>query len=671
MALSNRLVVSVACLASLAVSGFAQKPSSNSGQDVIKPFRQIRTSAATTDSTYDFFPAINPGYSLRFINPNHETGWVPLKGEPNSLPVGENTNVQNVTPGTKWPAISATGWTPPDPDLGVGPTHVVVVVNSSIAFFTKSGQKVFEQTFGNFFSSVPGVTNFLFDPKCFYDTISKRFMVICLEQADNNRISKGLVAVSDDSNPIGTWHKYRVELKQTVSGADFWLDYPGWGYNKDAVVITGNMFGFAGGYNGIQYAVLPKAPMLTGAALTVSYLSSPGSTVHPMRSFDATTDKIFMGTVESSSSIKLGVLTNLLTTPTLTTSVVTVPSFEFPGNSESTAGHQLDAIGGRMMNAFFRGGKLVLAHTVRPSGGQPNAARWYEFNVGTWPTSGNPTLAQAGNVLGSSGQHFSMPAVTSNSKGDIAMVFARSSSQICMDFMGAGRKRTDLPGTMGAAKLLGTSIGATYGGSGGNRFGDYFGAAVDPSDDTTFWGVGMVAASNGDWLTVVNNFQISAPSGGGSTTSTYPPTSISMVQGTSSFGTLADVLKSDNRYFTIGSEFADRVGQVAASEATFTVTKPGSQFTSLGLNAENSGATGVTTSVFIWNWADGKYVYIGAFPSGVSDTLKSINILAGFSSYISSSRQVKVMLRAVSPQTVGRSPIPFNYRLDLLQLKGD
>ncbi|HMS56244.1 MAG TPA: hypothetical protein PKA27_12665 [Fimbriimonadaceae bacterium] len=646
-----------------------QMATAQGGTDIVRPYKRVQLPAPTVVSTHDFFPQVNPGYSLRGIRAPHDPGFEPPRLDRNSLVAGQNTELQNVLNGSKWPAISATGWTPPDPDLGVGNSHVVVVVNSSIAFFTKAGVKTFEQTFENFFSSVPGVTNFLFDPKAMYDPIAQRFYVVCLEQSDADKISKGIVCVSDNADPNGNWFIYRVETKQVVGANEFWLDYPGWGFNKDAIVMTGNMFGFTGGYNGIQYIVMPKAGMLAGTAPVASYLTTPGGTAHPARTIDANLDKIYFATVASTNAIQVGVLTNLTGTPTLQTRNVTVPSFEFPNASESTNGRQLDAIGGRLMNAFWRGGSLIAAHTVRPAGGQPNAARWYEIATNNFPAA-NPTLVQSGNVVGPSGVHYSMPAATSNSAGDIAVVFARSSASICMDFMGAGRKRTDPLGTMGAAKLLSTSPGNTYGGPGGNRFGDYFGICVDPVDNTTFWGVGMVAQTNGNWLTVVNSFQISTPGGGGGLP-TFNPTSIVKVQGGASFGTVADATNSDNRYFGVPSIPVARTGQVASAAATYTVNKSGTQFGTMGLKLESSAATGVTVSIFGWDWANGSYKYLGAIPSGAADASKTFVIPASsIRTFVSTSRQVKILVRGISPQRTTSTPVPFNFRIDQIQLYG-
>lgn len=657
---------------SLAVLAVATAASAQENVTNLKPFRRLTAPAPITINTLDFYPQVDPGYSLKTIRPENESGFNPPVFDANSLFVGENTNVQNVsTPGPKFPAIDATGWTPPDPDIAVGPNHVVVVVNSSLAFLTKAGVKTFERTFGSFFSSLPGLTSFLFDPKAFYDPISKRFFVLACEQSGSGNISKACIGVSDDSDPNGNWRMYRIETKQTVSGSDFWLDYPGFGFNKDAVVITGNMFGFSGGYNGIQYICIPKAPLLTGGTPTVSYLSTPGGTAHPARTIDATLDRVYVVNFSSTSAAKVAVITSPATNPQLTTRDVSIPTWTGPTPSDSTSGHQLDGLDGRTLNCFYRGGRLVFTHTARPSGGENNACRWYEIATNGFPAS-NPTLVQAGNVKGQAGQFFSMPAITSNSKGDIAMVFARSSSSIVMDFMAAGRKRTDPIGTMGAPKLLQTSEGSTYGGTGVNRFGDYFGIGVDPKDDTTFWGVGMIARGDGGWRTVVNSFQITPPSGTGGGLPVYRATSISMVTGTGSFGGVTEVQSTDDRYFTIGSTPVDRTGHVAAAEATFTLDKLGSQFTQLGLDLEAAAATGCTSSFYAWNWTTGAYEYIGATPAGATDVRKTIAIqAANITRYVNGSKQVKILVRGVSPIGTNRNPVPFNYRLDLVQLFGE
>ena len=71
---------------------------------------------------------------------------VPLApGIPNEMPVGGLIESLRVGPISNFPGIEQTEFTPPDPSLAVGPSHIVEVVNSAIAIYTKDGTATFTQ----------------------------------------------------------------------------------------------------------------------------------------------------------------------------------------------------------------------------------------------------------------------------------------------------------------------------------------------------------------------------------------------------------------------------------------------------------------------------------------------------------------------------------------------
>lgn len=588
--------------------------------------------------------------------------------EANTIQLGGVMPTQAPISTTKqFPAIGATGWVPPDPDVAVGQNHIVAVVNVAIAFYTKTGTRLFQQTLdgAGFFSGME-VTSFCFDPKVFYDSSSNRFFVIILEKQDSpSTISKCLVAVSDDGDPNGIWHRYRIEAKQTVNNAEYWLDYPGWGANKDSVLITGNMFGFTSGYNGIQYILINKAEMLTGAEPVINYFGMPGDSVQVMRTPDNTLDTLYAVSHTGPNTAMLHAFTDLLGTPVLTTVPVAIPTFTRPTSPvTSTGGRLLDSLDGRFLNCQVRNGRLYTAHTVRASTDGTNGSRWYEFNINGWPSSGsNPTLRQAGTVALGSGIHYWMPAIAVNAGGDIAMVFSRASSSITADFMATSRRSTDPLGFMGTPVRLVQSIGSTYGSPRDvNRWGDYFGCQVDPVDNQTFWGIGMIANAGGSWQTVVNSFKVSTPFSGNAT-------SIAKFEGGTATGSLSNVLASDNLYFTVNSAPVDRTGQVASATATFTVSQ--SNIATLNFNMETAAATNVTGSLFIWDWTTSKWVYVGATPQTSADKTWTLGVSAPFSRYINSStKQVKILVRAIMPFSTIRPAVPFQFKIDRLSYSG-
>lgn len=410
--------------------------------------------------------------------------------------------------GASFPGIGSTGWYPPDPSMAVGPNHVLQCVNSSIAWTDRGGNNRVQQTAATFFSGV-AQTTFIFDPKCFYDRLNDRFVVLFVEEQDSTAISNALIAVSDDADPTGTWYRYRIDAKLTNSstGASYWMDYPGFGYTKDAYVVSGNMFGFVSGFAGVQFIVIPNAPLLSGQpASAVSLVDSSGASAQVAEAVDATTDVAFSVSRSGTSALRVYAIQNASTlTPSAVYTSVAVPSNSSPAtDAVSTGGYTLDSIDGRVFNAAWRSGRLVTAHSSTPSSGAPLAVRWYEVNTGSWPASGAVSLVQAGLVSDPSLNYFT-PAISKNAAGDISLLFTASSSSVTANIMVAGRTAGDPAGAMGTPTVLRTSDGTAYT---QGRWGDYFKVEVDPLDDTTFWGVGEFVRSGGSWGTEILSWSV-------------------------------------------------------------------------------------------------------------------------------------------------------------------
>lgn len=661
----SNLVLRTGAMAGLAVvlasSALAQ-------QGTIKASKRMIGPRAVKESTLSVFPQIDERIHLRGVRPEHEVPdtWRKPDTGPNSLPVGGLLSQPRANVTAKFPGIGFNGSWPADTNFAVGPGHIVQVVNTSIAFYTKSGNKIFQQTInggGGFWGSV-GAGGFIFDPKAFYDPISNRYFVVALDLNEGSSISKILVAVSDDSNPTGSWFKYRIEAKQTINGVASWLDYPGWAANKDAVVCTGNMFGFGAGFQGGSLIVMSKAQLLTGGAPTITYFVDQNYTIQPTRTVDATADKIYAISEQNNTSLKLYALTNLTSTPALTFRSLTVPTYATPpGVVPSQGGTFLDSLRFIVMNAWQRGGKVVCAHTVGKTQGSSEAMiRWYEINMNGWPTTtGTPAVAQSGNVSPAAGQSNIQPAVTMNGVGDISVIYTRASSSIIADIMIAGRKQSDPPGTMGAPQLVQNSTTVWN----RQRWGDYSDIAVDPLDDTRFWGTNMTA-EGGQWGSTIQTWLISQPGGGGGGGTAVEPTSITMFQGAGSSGDVNSVKLSDDLYFDVTSMPETGLGQIAAAELSFTL--PAGTVDQLRGKFEMVGVTGTTGMVWLYNWTTNKYENIKAFSvKGSGNTVNTVPI-ATPATYVSPGREVKMVVRGLLPQRRGSMPPSFKFRSDQILL---
>ena len=144
--------------------------------------------------------------------PPHKKPNFPEVGPPNQLTAGGGISNTAIHDESGFDAISNTAWNPPDPSLAVGPNHIVATVNMAIAFYDKDGNEEFSALLNDsgdpgFFEDI-GAGGFTFDPKCFYDQHSQRFVVLALEYYSGE--SWITIAVSDDSDPNGVWYKYRT-----------------------------------------------------------------------------------------------------------------------------------------------------------------------------------------------------------------------------------------------------------------------------------------------------------------------------------------------------------------------------------------------------------------------------------------------------------------------------
>jgi len=119
--------------------------------------------------------------------------------EPGAEPVAAPTASINFA------GIATTGWIPPDCTMAVGPLHVLLSVNSSLAIYNKTGgAAVLQRTLTQWFSNVvQGMT--IFDPKAVYDQHAGRWVVLAVAVQNNPSKSLHLLSISSSSNPLGPW----------------------------------------------------------------------------------------------------------------------------------------------------------------------------------------------------------------------------------------------------------------------------------------------------------------------------------------------------------------------------------------------------------------------------------------------------------------------------------
>jgi hypothetical protein len=424
----------------------------------------------------------------------------------------EDRSLPSVVLGTSFAGLAypdSGGCVPPDTIAAAGPSHVVELVNNTIAFYSNpNGTRVSQQSLTAFFSPLGGVLA-LTDPVVSYDELRGRFVVGELDYnaTDQSRFD---FAVSNDSDPTHGFTLRRFEMNDGVGGFGF-ADFPRLGWNADAYVVSFDMFTNHANFDHVDTLsidknslagfrqVVPQGPLqFTSLAPATMHGALPGG---PMW---------FVGTgaLSLGQSVRVVQMTNVLSNnSTYTTFQVSVPSSTAtPAANQPRNGGLIDTNDDRILNAAWRNNRLVASQTVGFDGSAH--ARWYDFNTGT----AAPTLTEEGEINRGPGVNTYFPSIEIAANGDLGMTFNESSSSEFMSMYVTGRRLTDAPGTMqtpvlsrAGQAIYGDITGAVY------RAGDYSGISVDPTATATFWAANefATAASTNNWGTWITAFRLS------------------------------------------------------------------------------------------------------------------------------------------------------------------
>lgn len=621
-------------------------------------------------STYSFFPQVNTSMTGKNVKPDH-------KGPKNGLPEGPANNIFNGTAsnsttyihGAKFPGISFTGSFPPDPSIAVGPDHVVQVVNTSISWYRKAdGFQQFQQamTPGAFLAGVPGVSNFTFDPKCFYDASSDRFMVVVLDVDFENEVSAIVVCVSDDSDPNGTWFRYRIDNTYEDEDGDlFWGDYPGWGFGDTYVTCATNLFPFTADKGAFaQLQVFRKDQLINNSEVFEFLFLDPSSFTFQIARSQGTSDGSTYGlTLASSTQVKVLKISDNFGTPTAFTKTVGIPGGG-GGTSIASQGGILDGITGRMMDTSVSNGKMVGAFTVgiNPNISNWGAVQWFEIDLTTMSPTTSPTLTQAGKLQSPNlFESYWMPAITINDKGVIALVCSFSTPTTNPTMIFAARKPSDPLGTLGAPITVASS---TANSGGINRWGDYAGIGVDPNDEDIFWVCAeLLAGAPGMWTTEIDNFEIQFNS-----TTVIPPSTLTPVIGAGLAGGVHSLATNNGDYYDQSSLGVPGRGMYSAYDLTFNTGFTNAEIDVLRFELSSQVSAGLAAGyVYMWSFEDNIFVPLRIAAIRTTERLEIFETLNN-RGFVGPAGEVKIRLFTLQPVSKVGTLTPYILSTDLGQL---
>ena len=382
---------------------------------------------------------------------------------------------------------------PPDPELAVGPNHIIAVVNVAFEIYDKNGNVLSgPTTFSSFFNGTPGCTSTgVFDPNVLYDEEHDRFVLGVDGNGDDY-----CVAATTGPDPTGSWNRYGFA---TDIGGSF-FDYPHAGVGLNAIYLGANMF--KGGFFEARVWAMDKFALYGGFTLSVVTHSTGGEgTPQPMNLHGFAqgtwpaggphyilTDAQFNGATYGVWSWDDPFGADVFTdTGTVNLSAFTGISAGFPIDApQAGSSDLLQANDWRVQDAEYRNGRIWMANTMscNPGGGTVDCIRWAQIDPA------GPTIVDAG-VFASNGEYRFFPDVAANDCDDMAIGYTKSSTGMFPAVFVTGRESSDTPGTLQAEVQMksGEKAYDSFQRPGPHRWGDYSGMTIDP-DGQTFWYLG-------------------------------------------------------------------------------------------------------------------------------------------------------------------------------------
>ena len=450
-----------------------------------------------------------------------------------ALPKGNDPAWQikmGTSPAPKAPIVSFDGPTsayyPPDANGTAGPNHFMQTINSVYAIYSKTGALLAGPTNLNLlFGSVTGATCNDGDPIVLYDEQADRWLVVEFSVCGTNDYM--LFAVSQTNDPTGSWHRYSFDVDDMpdYEKIGIWQDGYYMGTNnsgagkKDIYVFerskmllgqTAQMVGFDNAWRPTTIDGFMCVPPVDNDGVFAP-AGSPGL-------FITINDDAIAGGSDQLWIYELAVNWTTPTSSTFTRSQqLAVPAFDsnfgadWDNIKQPNTTRELDAIPQVVMNApqyrnFGTYQTLVCCHTVDVNATDRAGIRWYELRK----TSGTWSLRQSGTYSPDVNSRW-MGSIRLNGQNEIGLGYSISSTTVYPGIRYTGQTATAYAAGAGTLDLTEQTITTgTYSQTAYNRWGDYAGLSVDPSDDRTFWFTTEYIGAASARKTRIASFQVGA-----------------------------------------------------------------------------------------------------------------------------------------------------------------
>jgi hypothetical protein len=382
------------------------------------------------------------------------------------------------------------GISPADPNIAVGPTYIVETINTAMSVYTKSGTETSHTEFSDLFA--PATHVFCADPRVIYWSWDDRYAIVCTDTTPANQTTR--LAVSATADPNGSWHTWST-------GPNTALDQPNVEATKDKLVVGGSTT--ISGVSSSVFWAYQKSDLLSGlAAPRVKYLSTPRGQFQAVVQSTATASAYFVQAYPGGNDLYLAKIGG---TPATGVSLKILDL----GAYHLTAPAAPAIPGGFLGGGYLDGRITSAAYEVTTAGRKIiQYSGMAECGTRVCNATGRITFTSAGpastyvRTFSESSWDDTYGAVAVDGAGRAFEVYSRSNATTTPQaaIVTSGFRTIvarSVPGTMSC------HVGATP--PCDERWGDYLGAAQDPSNHEELWFVGLYQTASGDdgWTTII------------------------------------------------------------------------------------------------------------------------------------------------------------------------
>jgi len=418
-----------------------------------------------------------------------------------------------------WFGQNSSAFRPLDPTGAPGPNHFVQAINGDkYKIWSKTGQTLGSGNISSLFPSGNGDG----DPIVLYDKAADRWFMAQFSGGSSNTI---FIAVSQTADPLGSWYSYEFS---SPSFPDY-LKFSAWqdGYymtaNFSQKVFAFNRTKMLAGDNTAE-AVYQSFNPPSGGGFFVPMPADasdgvmPGSGT-PCPIFSYSDNAWGGGNVDAVKIYNASVTWNGPSSNLQVTSAGTLPTNAFDASyspswndiPQKGTSQKLDGIGGvvwfRVQWKKWEGYNTAVLNWGVKINSTQRGIFWCELRQDQ--TSGVWSIYQQG-IYAPGTDSYWLSGIVMNDAGDIALAYAKSSSNTYMSLGYTGRHASDPLGTMPLGE--GIAVHGAGSQSGGNRVGDYAQLTLDP-DGHSFWYTGEYFLTGGSARTRIYSFNLLGPLG--------------------------------------------------------------------------------------------------------------------------------------------------------------